>query len=146
MDKRSFLKSIFGGLGAVVAAAALTPKSAEAASLFDELKTLENGAPDAADLPAEDANEAQAGGGGRGGRGRGGGGGGRAGGGRPGGGRPGGGRPGGGRPGSGFRPGRPGRRPPSRQWHRAPVRRGPRQRCWLERNRWGQLVRRCAWY
>lgn len=147
MDRRSFLTAIFGGMGACAVSAALTPASAQAASVFDQLQAIEAGGHDPADLPAEDAIETQN----RGGRG----------GGRTGGGRVGGGggrvvRGGGravrvGRPiGAGFRPapnwGRP--RPVRGGWYARPVRvyRRPVRRCWWAYDRWGRLVRRCAFF
>jgi hypothetical protein len=152
MDRRSFLTAFFGGLGAVAVGATLTPGSAKAASVFDELQAMETGGLDPADLPAEDAIETQN----RGGRG----GGGRAGGGRTGGGRIGGGGGrvvGGGRSvrgvrpiGGGFRPtpgwGRPVSRVRRGDWYARPVRvyRRPVRRCWWAYDRWGRLVRRCA--
>ena len=156
MDRRSFLTAIFGGMGACAVSAALTPTSAQAASVFDQLQAIEAGGHDPADLPAEDAIETQN----RNNRG----GGGRTGGGRTGGGRTGGGRTGGGggraiagggrsvrvgRPiGGGYRPspnwGRP--RPVRGGWYAQPVRvyRRRVRRCWWAYDRWGRLVRRCA--
>jgi hypothetical protein len=64
MDRRNFLRGIFGATGAA-AALALTGGKAEAASLFDELMVAEgrsdltSAATPAADLPAEEAAESQ---------------------------------------------------------------------------------------
>jgi hypothetical protein len=63
MDRRNFLLGILGVAGAAGATAAFMPK-AEAAPLLDQLKgmdagTVANPLADAADLPAEGAQETQ---------------------------------------------------------------------------------------
>jgi hypothetical protein len=60
MDRRSFIRLMFMAGGAIVTGAALMPREAQAASLFEPLKDMEStaaGVP-AADLPAEGAQEA----------------------------------------------------------------------------------------
>lgn len=60
MDRRSFIRSMFMAGGAIVTGAALMPREAQAASLFETLKDMESapaGVP-LADLPAEGAQEA----------------------------------------------------------------------------------------
>jgi hypothetical protein len=63
MDRRNFLLGVLGAAGAVAATSALASK-AEAAPLLDQLKAMDAGAApnplnDAADLPAEGAQETQ---------------------------------------------------------------------------------------
>ena len=64
MDRRSFIRSLLFAGGAVVSGAALLPRDAQAASLFDTLKDIEQtGAPvsgsSEADMPAVGAQDVQ---------------------------------------------------------------------------------------